>query len=165
MNDHQNRQVPLTKPQNIFRQLVASNLLVPNAEGHGGLQITAKGRTFLKDKSTLSMRHHVKTVARERPKRGAPKPASSLTSETDQTLYENLKAARSALAKTQKVPAYVIFHDKTLVELAQHKPNSLEAMLGISGIGEAKLKRYGKSLLDVIIEHDNAAWTEKSALS
>ena len=143
--------------QNIFRQLVASNLLVPNAEGHGGLQITAKGRTFLKDKSTLSMRHHVKTVARERPKRGAPKPASSLTSETDQTLYENLKAARSALAKTQKVPAYVIFHDKTLVELAQHKPNSLEAMLGISGIGEAKLKRYGKSLLDVIIEHDNAA--------
>ena len=143
--------------QNIFRQLVASNLLVPNAEGHGGLQITAKGRTFLKDKSTLSMRHHVKTVARERPKRGAPKPASSLTSETDQRLYENLKAARSALAKTQKVPAYVIFHDKTLVELAQHKPNSLEAMLGISGIGEAKLKRYGKSLLDVIIEHDNAA--------
>ena len=148
----------LSKPewQNIFRQLVASNLLVPSAEGFGSLQITTKGRAFLKDKSTLSMRHHVKTAATERLKRGIPKSAPSLTSEADQVLYEELKAARSELAKTQKVPAYVIFHDKTLVELARDKPNSLEAMLGVSGIGEAKLKRYGKPLLDVIIEHHNA---------
>ena len=146
----------LSKPewQNIFRQLVASNLLIPDAEGHGGLQITAKGRIFLKDKPVLCMRHHVKTTTSERPKRRVRKSTVPITSEADQALYENLKAARSILAKTQKVPAYVIFHDKTLIELAQHKPNSLEAMLGISGIGEAKLKRYGKPLLDVIIEHD-----------
>ena len=149
----------LSKPewQNIFRQLVASNLLIPDAKGHGGLQITAMGRAFIKDKSSLFMRHHVKSATTKSFKRGAQKPASPLTSGTDKALYENLKAARSALAKAQKVPAYVIFHDKTLTELAQHKPGSLEAMLDISGIGEAKLKRYGKALLNVIIEHDNAA--------
>ena len=149
----------LSKPewQNIFRQLVASNLLIPDAKGHGGLQITAKGRAFIKNKSSLFMRHHVKSAATKSFKRSAQKPASPLTSGADKALYENLKAARSALAKAQKVPAYVIFHDKTLTELAQHKPGSLEAMLDISGIGEAKLKRYGKALLNVIIEHDNAA--------
>lgn len=143
--------------QNIFRQLVAGNLLVPDTEGYGGLQITTKGRAFLKEKSTLPMRHHIKTVTTERLRSGKKKSASSLSNPADQALYENLKAARGALAKTQSVPAYVIFHDKTLVELAQHKPNSLEAMLDISGIGEAKLERYGKSLLDVIIQHENAA--------
>jgi ATP-dependent DNA helicase RecQ len=148
----------LTKPewQNVFRQLVARNLLIPSAEGFGSLQITAKGRAFIKDKPTLSMRHHVKTAAAERLKRSVRKSAPTLASEADQGLYEDLKAARSALAKAQKVPAYVIFHDKTLIELARDKPHSLEAMLEVSGIGEAKLKRYGQSLLDVIVEHHNA---------
>lgn len=142
--------------QNIFRQLVAGNLLVPNSEGFGGLQITPKGRSFLKEKSPLPMRHHVKTTTTENLKRSRKKSATSLTTAADQALYENLKIARGALAKTQSVPAYVIFHDKTLIELAQHKPNSLDAMLHISGIGEAKLERYGRSLLNVILQHDTA---------
>ncbi|MEW7009412.1 DNA helicase RecQ [Lentilitoribacter sp. EG35] len=145
--------------QNIFRQLVASNLLAPNADGHGGLHITTKGRAFIKNKSPLPMRHYVKTSNTERSDRSSKKSKAmaTLTSEADQSLYENLKAARSALAKTQKVPAYVIFHDKTLIELARHKPDTLEAMLDINGIGEAKLERYGQPLLDVINQYHNAA--------
>ncbi|WP_162652208.1 DNA helicase RecQ [Lentilitoribacter sp. Alg239-R112] len=145
--------------QNIFRQLVASNLLAPNADGHGGLHITTKGRAFIKNKSPLPMRHYVKTSNTERSDRSSKKSKTmaTLTSEADQSLYENLKAARSALAKAQKVPAYVIFHDKTLIELARHKPDTLEAMLDINGIGEAKLERYGQPLLDVINQYHNAA--------
>lgn len=146
--------------QNIFRQLVASNLLAPNPDGHGGLHITAKGRTFIKGKTALPMRHYVKTANVERSGRNSSKKSAAiatLTSETDQALYENLKAARSVLAKTKKVPAYVIFHDKTLIELARHKPGTLKAMLDINGIGEAKLERYGQPLLDVIIQHSAAA--------
>jgi ATP-dependent DNA helicase RecQ len=145
--------------QNIFRQLVASNLLAPNADGHGGLHITTKGRAFIKNKSPLPMRHYVKTSNTERSDRSSKKSKAmaTLTSEADQSLYENLKAARSALAKAQKVPAYVIFHDKTLIELARHKPDTLEAMLDINGIGEAKLERYGQPLLDVINQYHNAA--------
>lgn len=145
--------------QNIFRQLVASNLLAPNSEGFGGLHITEKGRTFLKERPVLPMRHHVQTVTtrklRDNTRRATA--AAALTSEADQALYENLKAARSALAKMQNVPAYVIFHDKTLIELARHKPDTLEEMLTINGIGEAKLKRYGQPLLDVIIQYGEAA--------
>lgn len=145
--------------QNIFRQLVASNLLAPNSDGHGGLHITAKGRTFIKGKTTLPMRHYVKTSNTERSGRSNRKSAAvvALTNEADQSLFENLKAARSLLAKAQKVPAYVIFHDKTLIELARHKPDTLQAMLDINGIGEAKLERYGQPLLDVIIQYSDAA--------
>lgn len=145
--------------QNIFRQLVASNLLAPNADGHGGLHITSKGRVFIKSKSALPMRHHVKTSNSERSGRGSLKPAgiAVIINEGDQGLYESLKTARSLLAKAQKVPAYVIFHDKTLAELARHKPATLQAMLDINGIGEAKLERYGQPLLDVIMQDRDAA--------
>ena len=105
------------------------------------------------------MRHHVKTATTEKLERSTRKSAAtaSLTNDADKTLYEQLKAARGALAKAKKVPAYVIFHDKTLIELAQHKPSTLEDMLSISGIGEAKLKRYGQPLMDVILQYGEAA--------
>jgi ATP-dependent DNA helicase RecQ len=55
------------------------------------------------------------------------------------------------MAKKRRVPAYVIFHDKTLIELAKARPKNFDDMLEISGIGEAKLKKFGQTLLDVII--------------
>lgn len=139
--------------QNIFRQLVARNFLLPNAENYGSLQITGEGRAFLKAKSTLSMRKDIKTITTDRFKSRGDKPALSLKNDADQILFESLKAARSDLAQTQNVPAYVIFHDKTLIELAERKPQSLKAMLGITGVGEAKLERYGAALLNVITSH------------
>jgi ATP-dependent DNA helicase RecQ len=144
--------------QNIFRQLIASNLLSANADGHGGLYITPQGRAFLKEKPPLPMRHHVKTATTKKLERSARKSAmTGFTNAADQTLFEQLKAARGEMAKANKVPAYVIFHDKTLMELAQHKPNSLDAMLDINGIGATKLQRYGQPLLDVILQHGEAA--------
>ncbi|KMW56410.1 ATP-dependent DNA helicase RecQ [Candidatus Rhodobacter oscarellae] len=142
--------------QNIFRQLVASNLLTPDAENYGGLQITAKGRAFLKEKPVLSMRRAVKPAASKRSGRGPARPASVLTAPGDQALYEALRSARGDLARSQNVPAYVIVHDKTLVELALHKPTSRTKMLEIGGIGEAKLERYGKPFLEAIVQHCEA---------
>ena len=77
------------------------------------------------------------------------KPA--LNNVTDQNLFEKLKEARQVMAKKRRVPAYVIFHDKTLIELAEIRPQSFEEMLEINGIGEAKLKKFGQTLLDVIL--------------
>ena len=74
-----------------------------------------------------------------------------LEDEDDQELFEKLKEARQAMAKKRRVPAYVIFHDKTLVELADKRPQSFEEMLEINGIGESKLKKFGQTLLDVIL--------------
>ncbi|MEM7589309.1 MAG: DNA helicase RecQ, partial [Myxococcota bacterium] len=129
--------------QNIFRQLVAHNLLAVDIVGHGGLSITLKGRAFLRNKDLIALRTYPKAQA-SRLKPTATTASSSsplqLQNEADKALYQRLKALRQQLAKAQNVPAYVIFHDKTLLELAVHKPQSLQAMLQINGIGDVKLQ-------------------------
>ena len=61
-----------------------------------------------------------------------------------------LKAKRKEIASSVNIPAYVIFHDKTLIRMAKSKPKSLEEMLEISGVGESKLDKYGEDFLKVI---------------
>lgn len=136
--------------QNIFRQLVSQNLLMVDVNEHNGIKITEKGFQFLKEKDTISFRKltEKQKVKRERK---VKKIGISLNNDTDQNLYENLRITRQQLAKKRRVPAYVIFNDKTLAELAQVKPQNLDEMLDISGIGAAKLKKFGQALLDVII--------------
>jgi ATP-dependent DNA helicase RecQ len=136
--------------QNIFRQLVSQNLLMVDVNEHNGIKITEKGFLFLKKKESVNFRKltEKQKARKEKPSRKAK---IELENDLDQTLYENLKTARQQMAKKRRVPAYVIFHDKTLIELAKTKPQSFEEMLDISGIGEAKLKKFGQTLLDVIL--------------
>ena len=68
-------------------------------------------------------------------------------------LFEALRAARMAIARDLSVPPYVVFPDTTLVALATDRPSSREAMLGVSGVGQAKLERYGDAFLQVIEAH------------
>ena len=72
----------------------------------------------------------------------------------DRALFEKLRARRLELAKAQNVPPYVIFHDKTLMEMAARRPRSAAELAGIPGVGEAKLARYGEAFLEVIRGHD-----------
>ena len=65
-------------------------------------------------------------------------------------LFEALRARRASLAKAQGVPPYVIFHDSTLVEMARLRPRSLDELAGITGVGQAKLERYGEPFLEVL---------------
>ena len=136
--------------QNIFRQLVSQNLLMVDINEHNGIKITEKGFLFLKKKESINFR---KLTKKQKARKGktSRKAKVELDNNLDQTLYENLKSARQQMAKKRRVPAYVIFHDKTLIELAKTKPQSFEEMLDISGIGEAKLKKFGQTLLDVIL--------------
>ena len=137
--------------QNIFRQLVSQNLLMVDVNEHNGIKITEKGFQFLKEKATISFRKLTEKQKVKREKK-VKKVAIALDNDLDQSLYEDLRVTRQQLAKKRRVPAYVIFNDKTLAELAQVKPQSLDEMLDISGIGAAKLKKFGQALLDVIIE-------------
>ena len=139
--------------QHIFRQLVAYNLLAVDMEGHGGLHMTEKGRAFLRDKETIQLRRLPKKQAAKGASSSMPrvKPAMNLNA-TDDALFQALKEKRQHIAQSKKLPAYVIFHDKTLMELAIQKPASLDAMLSINGIGEAKLTKYGEVFLQVIQE-------------
>lgn len=136
--------------QNIFRQLVSQNLLMVDVNEHNGIKITDKGFLFLKKKDRVNFRK-LTEKQKSRKEKSLTKARIELDNERDQLLYENLRTARQQMAKKRRVPAYVIFHDKTLIELAKAKPQSFDEMLSISGIGEAKLKRFGQTLLDVIL--------------
>lgn len=145
-----------TKPQwqGIFRQLVAHNLLSVDMNEHGGIKITAQGEAFLKEKKTIQLRQdakQAKTAALRREM--AARDVASFDNEDDLALYQALKTARMVLARAQNVPPYVIFHDKTLREMALIKPKSLNVMSRLHGMGEKKLERYGQAFLDTIAEH------------
>ena len=146
--------------QNIFRQLVARNLLEVDIAGHGGLSVTEKGRIFLREKQTIDLRKTPKQTTTTRSSRTTKIASIALKTDQDKSLYDLLRAARAELAKANKLPAYVIFHDKTLIELASQKPLTAEAMLAINGIGETKLERYGQIFLEILIND-----TEKTQTS
>ena len=142
----------LSKPewQNIFRQLVSQNLLMVDVNEHNGIKITEKGFLFLKEKDTISFRK-LSEKQKTKKSRRAKKAVVELDNDVDQDLYENLRATRQQIAKKRRLPAYVIFHDKTLIELAKAKPQNLDEMLDITGIGVSKLRKFGQELLNVII--------------
>jgi len=132
----------------ILRQLIALRFVDVDLAGHGGLSIAPAGRDFLRDKPTLMLRVPAASRARrQRATRGAPQ---SAVTETDRDLFEALRRKRTELARAQNVPPYVIFHDKTLIELAATRPASRAEMANVPGIGEAKLNHYGEAFLAVI---------------
>ncbi len=140
--------------QSIFRQLVAQNLLLVDVVGHGGIKITDHGMSFLKEKRTIELRKYVKKekVARSAKSAGSAKNRLefSLDTEAENELFQLLKAKRLEIAKAQNVPPYVVFHDKTLIEMIKTKPKNSDDLSKISGVGEAKIKRYGEIFLELI---------------
>jgi ATP-dependent DNA helicase RecQ len=140
--------------RSIVRQLVAHGLIAVDVAGHGGLSISPDGRQFLREKPSLSLR----VLRRARAERkSARRDARAAFPATDRALFEKLRAKRLELAKAQNVPPYVIFHDRTLAEMAARCPRSIAQLAAIPGAGEAKLARYGEAFLEVINGHDTRA--------
>lgn len=137
--------------QSIFRQLVAMDFLRVDVAGHGGIKITESGRDFLREKTLIQMRKYSgKTKEKSVSKAKMSKISLELESEEENELFAKLKAKRLEIAKEQKVPPYLVFHDKTLFEMIKVKPKSLEDMKQISGVGEAKIKSYGELFLEIL---------------
>jgi len=74
--------------------------------------------------------------------------------ETDAVLFEALRKMRMTIAKDLAIPPYVVFADATLIAFATQRPTTHDALLGVSGVGQAKLERYGDAFLDIIRAHD-----------
>jgi ATP-dependent DNA helicase RecQ len=140
--------------RSIVRQLVAHGLIAVDVAGHGGLSISPAGRQFLRDKPPLSLRA-LKKAKGER--KAAREQAREALPATDRALFEKLRAKRLELAKAESVPPYVIFHDKTLAEMAARSPRSLAELASIPGVGAVKLARFGLTFLDVIKAHATSA--------
>ncbi|MBV9237446.1 MAG: DNA helicase RecQ [Xanthobacteraceae bacterium] len=137
--------------RSIVRQLVAHGLIAVDVAGHGGLSVSPAGRQSLREKPPLSLRALKKDKAE---RKAARRDTREAIPAADRDLFEKLRAKRLELAKAQNVPPYVIFHDKTLAEMAARNPRSIAELAGIPGIGEVKLARFGLAFLDVIKAHD-----------
>lgn len=132
--------------RSIFRQIIARSFLTTDMNSKGGLRLTEAARPVLKGEVNVSFRVEDKPATRKKASRTAQRGVSSEHSQ----MWEKLRERRRLLAAEQGLPAYVIFHDATLMEMAEKRPATLSAMSSISGVGAAKLEKYGQVFLDTI---------------
>ena len=143
---------------NIFRQLVSQGLLRVDITGHGGLKITDQGRLFLKNKESIMLSKYTGKTTSTRSRKA--KAESLVTTPEGKELYKALKQTRLEIAKGLNIPPYMIFHDKSLLEMSEKKPTSYEDMRNISGVGESKLAKFGEAFMNVIREHNLKIWEQ-----
>jgi ATP-dependent DNA helicase RecQ len=135
----------------VFRQLVAAGYLATDVEAYGGLKLTESSRPVLRGEAEVWLRRDNELAKNKVSKAGRSSNAKAVyTAVSDDPLWFLLKEKRMELAKEQGVPPYVIFHDSTLLEMVNRKPQSLTEMAKISGVGQAKLDRYGDAFLEVL---------------
>ncbi len=151
--------------RSVFRQLVALGFARVDHEAHGAIKLTDASRPVLRGEQTVSLRSDVRekrTAAKGSRRRGAGRTSGTIDaaqetvvlSAADEALLDRLKAWRSAQAKAQSLPAYVILHDATLVEIARKRPRAAHELEGITGIGAKKLERYGDELVALVAGGD-----------
>ena len=130
--------------QAVFRQMQGHDLIRPDADRHGALVMTEAARPILRGEAQITLR-------RDLVRRAVAGPVvRALVAEEDAPLLSALKAKRRALAEAAGVPAYVIFPDRTLIEMAETRPASLDALARVNGVGAKKLESYGRAFLEVI---------------
>ncbi|WP_235614990.1 DNA helicase RecQ [Candidatus Thiodiazotropha endoloripes] len=135
----------------IYRQLIAHGLLAVDLQGHGGLHLTEKSRPVLRGETKLRLRK-LRKASKTQARKAA---AGESTNGIDQQIWEALRSLRLTLAEEQGVPAYMIFHDATLMEMMERRPQTLDQLAQVSGVGERKLASYGVQFLDCINSHTN----------
>ena len=140
----------------VYRQLVAAGLLNVDMEAYGGLKLTEAARPVLRSEQAVWLRRDAAPAKRKTSKveRGA-RVREAFSGANEDPLWLALKAKRMELAREQGVPPYVIFHDSTLLAILDQHPTNLVELSGISGVGQAKLTRYGEAFLKVIEEMSN----------
>jgi ATP-dependent DNA helicase RecQ len=148
------KDLPSKTWQSVYRQLLAAGLVSVDHDAFGALRLTPEARAVFKREREVRFRKDRPTsgkASRNAPSRSAS--AKSALEGSDMELFEALRAARMAIAKELSVPPYVVFPDTTLVAFATERPTSRDALLGISGVGQSKLERYGDLFLKVIRAH------------
>lgn len=136
-----------TRWKSVYRQLVARGLLTVDMNGYGALQLAEACRPVLRGEETIELRKDVAEVSLR--KKGSA--AVSLRG-GDQALWQALRVLRKNLAEEHSLAPFMVFHDATLMEMVQNRPQTLDQMLLVSGVGASKLEHYGEAFLEAIAE-------------
>jgi len=135
--------------QSLIRQLVAGGFLEPDPSGHGGLAIAEKGHALGRGEIPFHYRVEMRSRALHKMRAAEGSGAEGV----DASLLATLKSLRLRLAKERQVPAYVVFSDRTLIDMAERRPRDLDAFAEVNGVGGAKLKEFGAIFVKAIAAH------------
>ena len=130
--------------QGVFRQMMGYDLIRPDMERFGAFRMTHAARPILRDEKKIELRKDTIIKEKRRVK------VKSLVAEEDEALFSALKSKRRSLAEVLNAPAYVVFADAVLMEMAQIRPANIDDFAKLSGVGAVKLERYSKAFLEVI---------------
>jgi ATP-dependent DNA helicase RecQ len=136
--------------RSLFRQLLVYGYIESDSDQHGGLRLTARAKPLLRGEETLMLREVIKSDKKSRTRTDKKQ-----LDVKDQPLFDKLRALRKTFADENSVPPFVIFHDKTLLEMVSEQPQNLAEMAEINGVGEQKLERFGEAFLAIIGDHQS----------
>jgi ATP-dependent DNA helicase RecQ len=142
--------------RSLLRQIYATGLVTLDLASHGRWIITDRGVRVLRGQEKIELRSDVLAQPRERKRRRSAAQAVP-DIPPDDPLLAALKALRTRLARAEGVPAYVIFSDRSLIDMTKRRPTTEDALADVHGVGHAKLARYGPAFLNVLREHAESA--------
>ncbi|ANL28913.1 ATP-dependent DNA helicase RecQ [Rhizobium phaseoli] len=148
------KDIPVRTWQSVCRQLLAMGLIRVDHEAYGALKLEPEARAVFKHERQVFFRKD-RPASERRTKKVERSERKSALSGANGSLFEALRAERMAIAKSLGVPPYVVFPDTTLIAFATERPRSRKELLAISGVGQAKLERYGDAFLEIILAHDD----------
>ncbi len=134
----------------IVRQLFAAGALEPASEDHGGFRLTEGGEDILLGRKAIALRVLPEAPAASRQRRSRTEDRADGLDAPTAALFDHLRAVRLSLAREEGVAAYMVFPDRTLIDMARMKPATLATMRLVQGVGERKLDQYGQAFLDAI---------------
>ncbi|MDR4513559.1 DNA helicase RecQ [Nitrosomonas sp.] len=142
------KDLPVKGWRAIFRQLIALGLLTTDSDSYGALCLTEASRAVLKGQKKISLRQqpeHKKYLHKKQLANDCP-----ILDQGAQQLLDQLRNWRTETARKHGVPAYVIFHDTTLMELVRMNPQTKDELLRVTGVGAHKLDKYGDHLIEIL---------------
>jgi ATP-dependent DNA helicase RecQ len=149
------KELNATQWRAIVRQLVAMRLLRVDYDRFNILKLTQECREVLNGTRRLKLRKPSERLVSKRKGRkvvatGSAVSATGASGASNESVFQALREWRKGVAREHGVPAYTVFHDATLLEIARVLPESLEDLRNISGIGATKLERYGQPLVEIV---------------
>jgi ATP-dependent DNA helicase RecQ len=139
---------------------MAAGYLTADPAGQGGFQLTNKSWALLKGEQTIRFRKDSEAFKSPRIGRDTRHGVPAVLDDRSLALWEHLRRVRFEIAKEMELPAYVIFHDKTLKEMAIRRPRTRKDLLQITGVGEIKAAQFGERFLDAIQTWEDGNLTE-----
>ncbi|MDH4247167.1 MAG: DNA helicase RecQ [Deltaproteobacteria bacterium] len=147
------RKVPKKELRSLLHQMAAGGVLKLDLEGHGGLSLTALGDALIRKDGSFRYRKMIpEDAVKALPAHGA-EPASPASAQ-EAALLKKLKELRLELARERQMPAFVIFHDRTLEDMARKRPATKSEFARVNGVGEAKLRDFAEPFLALIAAAD-----------